>query len=72
MTEWLEVFMATLTEREKEVVNLLGRGMAPKQIAKQLGTRPATVRQQVYRAKEKAGCQTVIELAVKVAVEGKT
>lgn len=63
--------MAKLTEREREVVTLLGHGLAPKQIAKALGTRPATVRQQVYRAKEKAGCQTVIELAVKVATEGK-
>lgn len=63
--------MRALTEREREVVRLLGRGMAPKQIAKALGTRPATVRQQVHRAKEKAGCQTVIELAVKVATEGR-
>lgn len=60
--------MTKLTERERQVVTLLGRGMAPKQIARELGTRPATVRQQIYRAKEKSGCQSVIELAVKVAV----
>lgn len=59
--------MATLTERERQVVRLLGQGMAPKQIARQLGTRPATVRVQVHRAREKAGCATVIELAVKIA-----
>ena len=69
MSEWLEVFMATLTDRERQVVTLLGRGMAPKQIARELGTRPATVRQQVFQAKQKAGCSTVIELAVKVATE---
>ncbi len=69
MSEWLEVFMATLTARERQVVLLLGRGMAPKEIARHLGTRPATVRQQVFQAKNKAGCRSVVELAVKVATE---
>lgn len=64
---WLEEYMATLTERERQVVRLLGQGMAPKQIARQLGTAPSTVRKQVYSAQHKAGCSTVIELAVKVA-----
>lgn len=59
--------MTRLTERERQVILLLGQGLAPKQIARHLGTRPATVRQQVYRAKEKSGCATVVELAVKVA-----
>lgn len=59
--------MATLTERERQVVTLLGRGMAPKQIARQLGTRTRTVRNQLYNAKEKAGCETLVQLAVKVA-----
>ena len=62
--------MATLTEREREIVILLGQGVAPKQIARLLGTRPSTIRQQVHRAREKAGCVTVIELAVKVASVG--
>ena len=35
--------MATLTDRERQEVTLLSRGMAPKQIARELGTRPATV-----------------------------
>ena len=61
--------MATLTDRERQVVTMLGRGLAPKQIARELGTRPATVRQQVFQAKKKAGCSTAIELAVKVATE---
>lgn len=60
--------MATLTERERQVVRLLGQGMAPKQIARQLGTRPATVRVQLYEARKKANCGSVIELAVKVAI----
>jgi len=64
--------MATLTERERQVVVLLGRGMAPKQIARALNTRPATVRQQLFQARQKAGCSNTVELAVKVAIESKT
>ena len=59
--------MATLTIREREIVLLLGSGMAPKQIARQLKTQPATVRQQLFQARQKANCASVIELAVKVA-----
>ncbi len=62
--------MATLTERERQVVTLLGRGLAPKQIARELGTHTRTVRNQLYNAKDKAGCDTLIQLAVKVAKEG--
>ena len=61
--------MSKLTAREKQVVLLLGAGLAPKEIARQLNTRPATVRQQIYQAKCKAGCRTVIELAVRVSQE---
>lgn len=64
---WLEEYMANLTERERQVVILLGNGLAAKQIARQLGTRPDTVRKQLHKAQEKAGCQSVVELAVKVA-----
>lgn len=64
---WMKCYMATLTEREWQIVILLGQGKAPKQIARLLGLRPSTVRQHVHRARKKAGCTTVIELAVKVA-----
>jgi DNA-binding CsgD family transcriptional regulator len=66
---WLEEYMSSLTERERQVVELLSRGMAPKQIARQLGTRTRTVRNQLYNAKDKAGCDTIVQLAVKVAKE---
>jgi RNA polymerase sigma factor (sigma-70 family) len=66
---WLEEYMASLTERERQVVLMLSNGMAPKQIARQLGTKPATVRVQVHQARKKANCATVIELAVKVATK---
>ena len=62
--------MATLTERERQVVTLLGRGLAPKQIAREPGTGTRPVRNQLYNAKEKAGGDTLIQLAVKVAKEG--
>lgn len=61
--------MTQLTRREKQVVLLLGSGLAPKEIAVRLNTRPATVRQQIYQAKRKANCRTVIELAVRVSRE---
>ena len=61
--------MKKLTPREREVVQLLGTGLAPKQIARKLGVSPRTVRNQLYCAKDKAECATVIELAVKVATE---
>ena len=62
--------MATLTDRERQVVVMLSRGLAPKQIARELGTHTRTVRNQLYNAKDKAGCETLIQLAVKVAKEG--
>ena len=67
---WLEEYMASLTERERQVVILLSTGMVPKQIARQLGTAQRTVRNQLYNAKDKAGCETIIQLAVKVAKGG--
>lgn len=48
----------------------VGRGLAPKQIARELGTHTRTVRNQLYNARDKAGCDTLIQLAVKVAKEG--
>jgi DNA-binding CsgD family transcriptional regulator len=66
---WLEEYMASLTERERQVVLMLSNGMAPKQIARQLGTAPRTVRNQLYNAKDKANCETLVQLAVKVAKE---
>jgi DNA-binding CsgD family transcriptional regulator len=62
--------MGQLTERERQVVIMLSSGMAPKQIARQLGTAPRTVRNQLYSAKEKAACETIVQLAVKVAKGG--
>ena len=64
--------MKALTDRERQVVTLLGRGMAPKQIARQLGTQPATVRQQLFQARNKAGCASTVELAVKVATDDRS
>lgn len=59
--------MTNLTERERQIVTMLGQGLAPKQIARLLSIRPATVRQHLFEARRKALCVTTIELAVKVA-----
>ena len=61
--------METLTDREREIMALLSSGWAPKAIARSLGLRPATVRRHLFRARERSGCATVIELAVKIATE---
>ena len=63
---WLENYMASLTERERQIVILLGQGLAPKQIARLLNLRVSTVRQHLFEARQKALCTTTIELAIKV------
>lgn len=59
--------MTNLTNRERQIVAMLGQGIAPKQIARLLSIRPATVRQHLFEARRKTLCTTTIELAVKVA-----
>jgi DNA-binding CsgD family transcriptional regulator len=61
--------MAQLTPREREIVALLGQGIPPKLIALKFNTSARTVRAQIYAARDKVGCTSVIELAVKVARE---
>ncbi len=58
--------MASLTDRERQIVIMLGQGLAPKQIARHLGIRPATVRQHLFEARRKTLCETTLELAIKV------
>lgn len=62
----------TLTPREAQIVTLLGDGLSPKEIARRLGTKYSTVRQQLFRAREKTGCRSTIELVARAARDGKT
>ncbi len=51
-----------LTEREWEIVGLLGRGLANKQIADKLFISPATVKNHIYNIYQKTGVKSRVEL----------
>jgi DNA-binding NarL/FixJ family response regulator len=53
-----------LTEREREVVGLVGRGMSNEQIATQLVLSPSTVKTHVNRAMSKVGARDRAQLVV--------
>jgi DNA-binding NarL/FixJ family response regulator len=53
---------APLTDSEQAVIDLLGAGLCPKQIAQRRGTATATVRTQIKQAKRKLGARTLGEL----------
>lgn len=55
-----------LTPRECEVVRLLTTGLAPKEVARTLGIASKTVYVHVYNAREKTGCTSTVQLAVKM------
>ena len=59
--------MATLTPRERQVVELLVRGKSQKQIAHMLGISYPTARTYVQRARKRTDSGSAIELAVKCA-----
>jgi DNA-binding CsgD family transcriptional regulator len=52
-----------LTDREREVVNLLAHGLANREIAERLTLSPRTVESYIYRAREKTGTSSREELA---------
>lgn len=51
-----------LTEREREIVLLLGQGLANKQIAEKLCISPATVKNHIYNIYQKTGVKSRVEL----------
>lgn len=57
-----EARLATLTTREREVVERVARGLLNKQIAAELGISEATVRVHRARGMDKLGADSVIEL----------
>lgn len=60
--------LATLTPREREVLELLGAGRPVGQIAQTLGSSPATVRSQVRAVRRKLGVHS--QLAAVAALRG--
>ena len=59
--------MTVLSSREREILCLLTRGRNTKQIAAELGIKRRTVYVHTFNAREKTGCFSTIELAVKAA-----
>jgi len=55
-----------LTDRERDMVPLIARGLANKEIAAELGISPATVRTHIYNLFQKAGARSRIELLNKL------
>ena len=55
------------TSREVEILKLVASGLSNKQIARQLGSSPNTVRNQIHAVFQKAGVSNRTELALRVA-----
>ena len=58
-----------LTPREREVVDLLGTGLAQKQIARRLGISYPTTRAHIHNAMGKVGAKSATHLAVIAATK---
>jgi RNA polymerase sigma factor (sigma-70 family) len=66
----IETVLASLTPREREVVQLAARGLTNQQIAEALIISPETVKTHVRRALEKLGLQSKIDLRL-LLLEGR-
>ena len=64
--------MSKLTQREREVVQLLGQGMRPTQIAEKLCVSHSTVKTHIANMRDKTGASSTLELAVQAARVGAT
>lgn len=62
-----DVDMSKLTRREREVVELLGRGVKPAQIAERLCVSHSTIKTHVAHVREKTGACSTLELACQAA-----
>ncbi len=62
--------MSKLTSREREVVDLLSRGMKPAQIADALCVSHSTVKTHISHMRDKTGAASTLELAVQAARAG--
>lgn len=62
--------MSKLTQREREVVDLLSQGMKTTQIADALCVSPSTVKSHILHMRDKTGAASTLELAVQAARAG--
>ncbi len=61
--------MEQLTNRQKEVTSLVAQGKTQHEIASELKLSKYTVINYLRNAREKTGCRSSVELAVKFSVE---
>jgi two-component system, LuxR family, response regulator FixJ len=59
--------MTVLTNREREVVELLAQGVPQTEIARRLCIEYTTVQKHAQAARQKTGCGTTMQLAIKAA-----
>lgn len=59
--------MSKLTQRERQVVELLSRGMKPAQIADTLCVSHSTIKTHISHMRDKTGAASTLELAVQAA-----
>ena len=59
--------MASLTNREREVVELLAQGVSQVEIARRLCVEYTTVTKHAAAARQKTGSSTTMQLAIKAA-----
>ena len=62
--------MSNLTNREREVVEMLSRGMRPSQIADALCVSHSTIKTHIVNVCAKTGAQGTLDLAVSAARGG--
>lgn len=62
--------MSKLTDREREVVEMLSRGMRPSQIADALCVSHSTIKTHIVNVCAKTGAQGTLDLAVSAARGG--
>lgn len=60
--------MKDLSQRQRQVLRLLARGEAPKQIARELGVSVATVRAHLQRSRDRCNAPTAVLIA-QIAVD---
>ena len=61
--------MSRLSRRQAEIVTRLAAGESQKVIARQLGISHSTVRNHLRQARERADCNTSLQLAIKAQRE---
>lgn len=55
--------LATLTDRQRDVVQLTAEGLSTKEVAARLGLSPKTVDCHLHNAKQKLGVKNKVQLA---------